>query len=59
MQAEEKESDNQKRPPITAVQTVALTPQEIKLCESTIEKLRSLQGAKPRTEVILEIWIYF
>jgi hypothetical protein len=53
MQAEEKESDNQKRPPITAVQTVALTPQEIKLCEATIEKLRSLQGAKPRTEVIL------
>mmetsp|Transcript_34977 Transcript_34977/g.45106 ORF Transcript_34977/g.45106 Transcript_34977/m.45106 type:complete len:329 (+) Transcript_34977:104-1090(+) len=35
------------------VQTVPLTASETRLCEATIEKLRSLQGARPRTEVHL------
>ena len=40
-------------PAIEVPQTVPLSPGEMRLCLATIDRLRSVQGARPRTEVHL------
>jgi hypothetical protein len=39
--------------PVPPAQTVPLSPAENKLFRATIDRLRSVQGARPRTEVNL------